>query len=78
MSYHRSLKFNSYITSIIKPQNQKRTVSLHNDIMRFSVLGFRSDIGIELRAPVVILNYCNKRYMQNKLQLENKSSEIGE
>ena len=28
-------------------------MSLRNDIMRFSVLGFRSDIRIELQAPVV-------------------------
>ena len=28
-------------------------MSLSNDIMRFSVLGFRSDIRIELQAPVV-------------------------
>ena len=28
-------------------------MSLRNDIMRFSVLGFRSDIKIELQAPVV-------------------------
>ena len=30
-------------------------MSLRSDIMRFSVLGFRSDIRIELQAPVVIL-----------------------
>ena len=29
-------------------------MSLRNDIMRFSVLGFRSDIMIELQAPVVV------------------------
>ena len=28
---------------------------LRNDIMRFSVLGFRSDIRIELQAPVISL-----------------------
>ena len=30
----------------------KTKSSLHNDIMRFLVLGFRSDIRIELQAPV--------------------------
>ena len=30
---------------------------LCNDIMRFSVLGFRSDIRIELQAPVDIILY---------------------
>ena len=35
------------------PQNQKHTMSLHNDIMRISVLGFRCDIRIELQAPVI-------------------------
>ena len=28
-------------------------MSLRNDIMRFSVLGFRSDLRIELQAPVI-------------------------
>ena len=28
-------------------------MSVRNDIMRFSVLGFRSDIRIELQAPVI-------------------------
>ena len=28
-------------------------MSLRNDIMRFSVLGFRSDLRIELQAPVL-------------------------
>ena len=31
------------------------TMSLRNDIMRFSVLEFRSDIRIELQAPVVYI-----------------------
>ena len=31
-------------------------MSLRNVIMRYSVLGFRSDIRIELKAPVVIFN----------------------
>ena len=30
------------------------TSLLRNDIMRFSVLGFRSDLRIELQAPVVL------------------------
>ena len=29
-------------------------MSLQNDIMRFSVLGFRSEIRIELQAPVIV------------------------
>ena len=33
-------------------QNQKLTMSLPSDIMRFSVLGIRSDIRIKLQAPV--------------------------
>ena len=35
------------------PGLQDIGLSLHNDIMRFSVLGFRSDIRIELQAPVM-------------------------
>ena len=51
---HRSLKFDP-TKSPLKPQNQKLTMSLCNDIIRFSVLGLRSDIRIELQAPVVHL-----------------------
>ena len=29
-------------------------MSLRNDIMRFSILGFRNDLWIELQAPVLI------------------------
>ena len=39
-----------HILSLVK----KLTMSLCNDIMKFSILGFRSDIRIELQAPVVI------------------------
>ena len=47
LSVHRSLKLGPYITSIAsKPKS-------HNDVMRFSVIGFRSDIRVELQAPVV-------------------------
>ena len=46
---HRCLKFCLYLTSIASKQNL--TMSLCND-MRFSILGFRSDIRIELQAPV--------------------------
>ena len=47
---HRSLKFDPSITPLAsKP---KLTMSLRNDIMRFSVSGFGSDIRIELQAPV--------------------------
>ena len=35
-------------------------MSLRNDIMRFSVLGFRSDIRIELQAPVVTVAYWSR------------------
>ena len=35
-------------------------MSLRSDIMRFSVLGFKSDIRIELQAPVVSLWYAFK------------------
>ena len=50
---HRSLKFDPYITSIAsKPK-------AHNDIMRFSVLGFKCDIKIVLQAPVIHeRNFC--------------------
>ena len=47
----RSLKFCLYLISIAsKP---KLTMSFRSDdILKFSVLGFRSDIRIELQAPV--------------------------
>ena len=40
-------------TEPLRSQNQKLAMSLRNDIMRFSVLGFRSDIRIEFQAPVL-------------------------
>ena len=35
----------------------KLTISLRSDIMKLSVLGFSSDIRIELQAPVIRLGY---------------------
>ena len=42
----------SVFISPLSPQNQNLRMSLRSDNMRFSVLWFRSDIRIELQAPV--------------------------
>ena len=51
--------WSSILISLLNPKNQNLTMSLRNDIMRFSVLGFRSDIRIELQAPVVWFALAN-------------------
>ena len=62
--YNRNLKFCLYLTSIAS--NQTLTMSLRNGISRFSVLGFRSDIRIELQAPVII--QTNRAFNQNAVE----------
>ena len=54
---HRSLKLSlSHLYSLKTKISQCHYVAmyyiLHNDMMRFSVVGFRSDIRVKLQAPV--------------------------
>ena len=64
---HRSLELDPYITYIAsKPK-------AHNDIMRFSVLGFKCDtkcIRIELQAPVIHERsfYASVRFVASKYE----------
>ena len=62
--FNRSLKFCLYLTSVAS--NQNLTMSLRNGIIRFLVLGFRSDIRIELQAPVII--QTNRVFNQNAVE----------
>ena len=50
---HRSLKFCLYLTSIIVYSLKTQSSQCHYVMMRFSVLVLRSDVRIELQAPVV-------------------------
>ena len=48
--------WSSILKSPLKPQNQKLTMSLRNDIVSFWFWGYRGDLRIELQAPVAYLS----------------------